>query len=98
MRFNASQLPLSAPCFSMASMAYAEQLGVKRQLSPRKGLSKTWYARIMNCRIFDMDFDANLPRQTCWHLPWGSSSAITLQFRLLAENPFQNKPIKINGL
>src|SRR5690606_17875089 len=40
MRRKASKLPHRLPCFSSASIAYAEQLGVERQSYPSQGLMK----------------------------------------------------------
>jgi len=37
MRLNASQPPLSAPYFSIASSAYCEHVGIKRQQGGRQG-------------------------------------------------------------
>lgn len=42
MRLIASQLPFSAPWRSMASEAYAEQLGVNLQALPNTGLMVSW--------------------------------------------------------
>jgi hypothetical protein len=39
-RFNAIQLPFRAPCVWMASIAYCEQVGSKRQLGGKNGLMK----------------------------------------------------------
>jgi hypothetical protein len=40
MRAQASQVPPSAPCRWIASIAYSEQLGVKRHCSPHQGFSR----------------------------------------------------------
>jgi hypothetical protein len=37
MRLTAIALPRNAPCLRNASIAYAEQLGEKRQLAPNSG-------------------------------------------------------------
>ncbi len=42
MRFSASQLPLNGPCFMMASLAYCEQVGVKRQAAGVNGEMHCW--------------------------------------------------------
>ena len=43
-RFSASQDPRAAPWRDTASLAYSEQLGKKRQLRPKNGLSANRYA------------------------------------------------------
>lgn len=45
MRRAASQLPLTGPNRAMASIAYSEQDGTKRQRGPSRGLMKRLYTR-----------------------------------------------------
>lgn len=45
MRRAASQLPRSGPNRPMASIAYSEQDGTKRQRGPSRGLMKRLYTR-----------------------------------------------------
>jgi hypothetical protein len=40
MRRNASQLPRNAPWRRIASIAYSEQVGTKRQRGPSNGLNQ----------------------------------------------------------
>ncbi len=43
-------MPTMTPRARIASMAYCEQVGVKRQLSPRYGDTHCWYRCIMTTR------------------------------------------------